>query len=348
MYSTNGDKQPGDREPSWIIHRGNVLRRNKLVQRFLFFFVIGLIMLPTKTPAYPFLTKSQILKAKGIRIFVGENQNDAIVFEKEVMEKNGIPKDGSNTFLITSNGLYPLEGMTEERNLVQACGDPYPGIGFKKNGQNGFLISTGINIAGVLKWNPAKVLPKQKPPSCLKKLTKMDNASYSAYASEGLNGVIHQISWRRKLTEVDFINYCKNMAAWNAKIQKDRSYSELYTKCIEQKWYCDYEDRLIVSIQDERQRCQEITNTILDCDGRASVGKDLHNFLGVLKIRSGSKKEVWLLWNAPGYEGEGIYTIEINDIGKKRNQVKNGWFIPVAKPIKRCHNKRIVILTFEP
>jgi hypothetical protein len=49
----------------------------------------------------------------------------------------------------------------------------------------------------------------------------------------------------------------------------------------------------------------------------ATTGFDLKEFLGVLKIEYLSMKEVWLLWNAPGYEGDGIYAIEINDIPKK-------------------------------
>lgn len=287
-------------------------------QNFSKLFFVCLLILPSVATAEQFLTNSNILKAKGIQIFVGENHDDAVVFDKDVLKKYNISKDGTNLFLITSNGLIPLKGKNVQKNLTQACGDPYPGIGFKKEGNKGFLIAKGYNINGIIKWYPAKELVKQKIPLCLKKITNIKNASFSSYTSSGLKGTIQQISWRKKLTETDFINYCKEMAEHNVNINKNMSYSNLYNDCIQQKQYCEFEDRVFVSFYDEQNQCKEVTSAIIDCDGKtATAGYDLRKFLGVLKIRSGSKEEVWLLWNAPGYEGEGIFAVEINDIGKR-------------------------------
>ncbi len=65
----------------------------------------------------------------------------------------------------------------------------------------------------------------------------------------------------------------------------------------------------------------------IDCDSRAKKGYDLFEFLGVLKLLDGKREETWLLWNAPGYEGEGIYGIEINDIGRRNKSNNEEWLV---------------------
>ena len=43
-------------------------------------------------------------------------------------------------------------------------------------------------------------------------------------------------------------------------------------------------------------------------------GDSIQNFLGVLEITYKNQKETWLFWDAPGYEGDGIYGIKIEDL----------------------------------
>ena len=117
---------------------------------------------PSTSFAYPFLTKSNILKELGAQILVGENQDDAIVFDKEVLKEYHVSIDGSGSYLITTNGLIPLKGKTSKKNLLRMCADPYPGVGFNKVDGKEIFIATGKNLEGVIHWYPAEAVKKVK------------------------------------------------------------------------------------------------------------------------------------------------------------------------------------------
>lgn len=282
-----------------------------------FAFLLILTVFSNVVFAYPFLTKSKILKEFGLKIMIGEIQNDAIVFDKDVLKKNNVFANGSNSFLITSSGIKPLKDKTFSRNLTRVCGDPYPGIGFPKEGQDGFLILAGNNVQNIFKWYPAKKANNKTIPSYLKSIISDTLEETSIYFPDILNKMVYQVRWERYLTENDIKKFCKGMAEWNVKIDPKKSYSALYESCIKNKEYCEKETRLIVGLKDDRDSCIEITNSVIDCDGQAIKGFNLREFLGTLTIKVGLKEETWLIWNAPGTEGDGIYGIEIHDVGKK-------------------------------
>ena len=85
-------------------------KKNRILP-FIFLSIIALI--PNLSFAYPFLTKSKILKELGAQILVGENQDDAIVFDKDVLREYHVPTDGSGAYLITSNGLIALKAKVD-------------------------------------------------------------------------------------------------------------------------------------------------------------------------------------------------------------------------------------------
>ena len=104
------------------------------------------------------------------------------------------------------------------------------------------------------------------------------------------------------------------------------SYKKLYEDCINGERYCKDEERVVINLHEKNGKCLQVTNSAIDCEGKATLGVDLREFLGILKIEYNSMKEVWLLWNAPGYEGDGIYAIEINDISNK-NRLLEEWLV---------------------
>lgn len=279
-----------------------------------FLLIIFVLMTsPVLTHADEFLTKSGALYNAGIRLYVGENQKDAIVFH---IRDIGYSKE-SALFVLTTTGARPLKGKLSSINLLNECGHPVPGIGFKKKGYDGFLIAVGKDVDRYIKFFPSRSNLSNSQKSCLTELPK-EQMKVVEYSSPGLNGIIQQIRWKRNLTQEEIEKQCDSFAKWNVKIDNQKSYDDLYKKCISGPgWHCPNEERVVINIQDSNSKCLEITNSAIDCDGKAPIGVDLREFLGVLKVEYKSTKEVWLLWNAPGYEGDGIYAVEINDIPKK-------------------------------
>ena len=279
-----------------------------------FLLTIGVLMLlPVLASADEFLTKSSALYNAGIRLYVGENQKDAIVFHNRDI---GYTKE-SALFVLTATGARPLKGKLSSNNLLNECGNPVPGIGFKKKGYDGFLVAVGKDIDRYVKYFPAQSRSAKSQKSCLSELPK-EQMKVVEYSSAGLDAIIQQIRWKRNLTQEEIEKQCDSFAKWNVKIDNQKSYEDLYKKCISGSgWHCPDEERVLINLQDSNGKCLEITNSAIDCDGKAPIGVDLRKFLGVLKVEYQSTKEVWLLWNAPGYEGDGIYAVEINDISKK-------------------------------
>ncbi len=275
--------------------------------------ILVAILLPLPAHADEFLTKSPALYDAGIKLYVGENQKDAIVFH---MRDIGYIKEPA-IFVLTSTGAHSLKGKLSYMDLQKVCGNSIPGIGFKKKGYDGFLVAVGKDIDKYIKFFPAQRKPTNSLKSCLSESPK-EPSIVEAFSSIGIVGTIQQVRWKRSLTKEEIEKQCDGFAKWNVKIDNQKSYEDLYNKCISGSgWHCSDEERVVISLQDNNGKCLEITNAAIDCDGQAPIGVNLREFLGVLKVEYHSRKEVWLLWNAPGYEGDGIYAVEVNDISNK-------------------------------
>lgn len=282
------------------------------------------LFLSNSIHADQFLTKSNILKSTHIKIFVGENQKDAIVFHDSDIEH----VKHSDLYVLTFSGSYSLNGKLSTMDLLNECGDPIPGIGFNKKGLGGFLIAAGRNIDKIIKFYPSQTIQNKSPKdikTCLKKIPK-EQKNIVEYTSNGLKGVIQQMRWKGNLTKDDIEKQCVSFAKWNVKIDSSKKYKDLYENCLSgDTWHCKDEERVVINLYDSNQ-CLEITNSSIDCDGKTGIGIDLREFLGVLIMEYKSNKEIWLLWDAPGYEGDGIYAIEIKDILKKK-RVFEEWLV---------------------
>jgi hypothetical protein len=100
----------------------------------------------------------------------------------------------------------------------------------------------------------------------------------------------------------DIKKQCDELAKRNVKIDNKKSYKKLYEGCINGERYCKDEERVVINLHKKNGKCLQVTNSAIDCEGKATLGVDLREFLGILKIDYKFMKEVWLLWNASGYE----------------------------------------------
>jgi hypothetical protein len=292
--------------------------------------VLLLLLFSITAEADQFLKKSKILEDNNIKIFVGENQEDAIVLHKEDSLNYN-----DDVFLLSDDGLYPLKGKMVKRNLLKECGNPIPGIGFNKNGGKGFLIASGEKATKIVRWYPSKIAKKLDNTSCMREFIKTKKTKIHYYQSHGINETIFQIRWRRNLTNDEIQTYCLEMAKWNIvhvrewnpKHREGDTVESFTDECLKKRWYCKFEDYNIVGMTDGQGECRLVTDSVIDCDNKVKKGYNLSEFLGVLKLVDREREETWLLWNAPGYEGEGIYGVEINDIGKEDKSNSEEWLV---------------------
>lgn len=281
-----------------------------VILRVMLFFLI--FISSSNADADQFLNKSKILKANDIKIFVGEDQKNAIVLHKE-----DISNYRDSVYLLAVDGVHSLKGKTLERDLLRECGERVAGTGFRKDNKNGFLIAMGKRVQNIAKWYPAKSIKNGKVSSCVKKVATERGAKIHYDASDGIEEIIFQVKWQRTLSKEERQSYCNEMAKWNIGHNSNETEASLTEKCLQQEWACKDEDRNVVGLVDKKGACRLIMDAIIDCDGRPKVGHALDKFLGVLKLKDGGQEEIWFLWNAPGYEGDGIYAIEMSDIGQK-------------------------------
>ena len=285
-----------------------------------FIIIIVFLLLPIIATADRFITKSKILKENNLKIFVGENQKEAVVFHLNDLDNI----NDENIFFLTSKGSHSLKGKLNKMKLLNECDRSDDGIGFEKENKNGFFIASGQNVHNIITWNPSKKIRKKESRFCGLPPDQSVISKNLLFTSDALDQTIYQVRWKRELTKVEIDNRCKGHAEYNMKIFNYNDvarYKEMYESCL--KWDCNFESKQVTGMINKKGQCKELYNSTSDCDGQPSL---LDEFLGVLKLKDNSQEESWLIWNAPGYEGDGIYAIEKKDLGKKEN-VNSEWLI---------------------
>ena len=222
----------------------------------LFIALASIVASSSTSFAYPFLTKSKLLKQLGAQILISEDQGDAIVFDKRILKEHNVPVDGRDTYLITSNGLVSMEGKTVTKDLMQMCDNPYPGVGFKKTNGDGIFIVTGKNLVGSISWTPA-IVSNEENHSCFKNL-EGNNPKYSSYKSKDIQGLIRHARWGKEFSTQEIKTKCKKFADYNAQINPEIQANDLYQKCIGGGYICKNEERLIVTYENSNGECKEI------------------------------------------------------------------------------------------
>jgi hypothetical protein len=130
--------------------------------------IFAIMLLSYPTHADEFLKKSSALINAGIKLYVGENQKDALAFH---IRDIGYVKE-SALFVLTSAGARPLAGKLSSIDLQNECGNPIAGIGFKKKDYDGFLVVVGKDIDKHIKFYPAQRKPTNTYRSCLSESPK--------------------------------------------------------------------------------------------------------------------------------------------------------------------------------
>ncbi|MFC1836288.1 hypothetical protein ACFL2Q_16470, partial [Thermodesulfobacteriota bacterium] len=105
---------------------------------------------------------------------------------------------------------------------------------------------------------------------------KREGVKYRFYALAHLGGLIYEIEWRDSSEEVD---------------------------------------HRIVGFVDASGRHTQLSHSMSDFDGYLVSGPNPQEALGVLEISYKAQKETWLIFNAPGVEGDGVYAVRMDDIG---------------------------------
>jgi len=258
-----------------------------------------------------------------VQVFMGESKNGSILFDKAVYKQHLAPQNGHPLYLITPSGLFPLTTQDNTQKLSRTCGEPDTGFGFSKSKESGILMAKGKLKTKSLIWFPATKV-KCKKNICLKGKNSNKNIKLSSYFVADLNVFIHQSSAERKKNSIDIRKYCHEMAQWNE--QYGNIYEKVFNSCMESRGYCEAETQLLIEMQQGTNTCKKISYSVINCESQATTGHNLHEFLGVLLIKHEKNQEKWFLWNAPGYEGDGIYAIEFNELGKESRTTEE-WLV---------------------
>jgi hypothetical protein len=284
--------------------------------------VLIFLLIPMNVHADEIIKDSKILNEHNIKIFVGENNDDSIVlhFRDGVDEKDGV-------FLLSPNEPQSLKGKRFKGTLLRECGDPGPGVGFYKDGRSGFLIASGEKVKEIIRWYPAKPTKEPLNNSCIGQISPADSAEINYFSSENLSKIIYQVKWEKVYSDSEVRDACKRMAEWNIvelKRGQGETIDSFTEKCINRQWACTDEHYNIVGQFDNI--CRNIMTSITDCNGKNIKGWRLKDFLGVLMFTDNQEKEIWFLWDAPGYEGDGIYAVEKKDLYEEKKDYE-GWVV---------------------
>jgi hypothetical protein len=285
-------------------------------------FILCLLM-PLDIHADQIIKDSKILNEHNIKIFIGEKNDNSIVLHS----RDNLNMMGS-FFLLSPGAPYALIGKIFEGTLLRECGDQVPGIGFYNDGHSGFLVASGEKVKDIIRWYPANSIREPMNNTCVKHIDTTNNAKISYFSTENQSEIIYQVKWKRVYSDTEVREACQEMAEWNIvklKRSKGDTIESFTEKCIAQEWACKEEYYNVVGLLNN-DICRNIITSVTDCNGKVEKGSRLREFLGLLEFYDGMNKETWFLWDAPGYEGDGIYVVEKKNLFKKRKKYE-GWLV---------------------
>ncbi len=221
---------------------------------------------------YQVLKKSDILNNAGIKAYIAHiNRSDVVV-------PNTCSKLNGPFFLVSKTGTIGLYGDTtsKKKKLPWGCGSDDLGASLKPKGVTvldhvpPFLFQG--NLASIsVSWEPAHELNQQR--KCATQGPDYKDR-FLLYSVNGVAGSISLEAYSRK----DF-NGCPR-------------------------------DSYVYKINHvQNEKCENWVTSTLDCDGKAdSENLQFKKVLGLLEFKSKEITEKWLIFDTPGYEGDGITT----------------------------------------
>ncbi|MFH0824165.1 MAG: hypothetical protein V2B18_15545, partial [Pseudomonadota bacterium] len=223
----------------------------------------------------------------------------------------------------TEETPYECKHNREPRQLQHECGSDDRGQGFLKHGRRGVLVAVGKMVRANLRWYPAKETQMAKTMSPEDEALLRYPANYKIYSASRLDGVVIKGRWKRDYTEDEKAACCGRSAEAKVKTPPSKKTVEEPDNDCEKNGYCLHIFCNVVGMLDYKGRWREIIhNCQEDADllWHGTQGACMYDFLGVLQINRPytEKGETWLIFNEPGIEGDGIYAIELEDVGKRK------------------------------
>ncbi len=251
------------------------------------------LTVPAPVPARPYglLQKSAILAKADASVFPAgaDAEGNSLLTEREYPQYPALllGADGAVRKLRHPQGLNGMLGW--------GCGgEDVPALGYKAEGggkPSGGLAILGRDLDGIaVTWEPAAAMSSATIPSCV--AYKADHRLLAYFPS--------------RLPKTGGFYY---YAAWDTPGPDTGAEDD----CVERVGYTDAKGRCFTLHESTAKRE----------DGCPPYGVGDRTGLGVLKLQKNGAREEWLLYNTPGYEGEGIGHVPFDPAGPKRVDPKS-------------------------
>lgn len=237
--------------------------------------ILFLLILSMPTWANEFLKNSKVLKEEGIKAYSGEYHSGSGLYE--IVIENNYKLSFNNLFQVENEGFIPLKGRVGV-GKISGCGGKYNGISYPVSKKASPVIFEKKSSNLQIIWKQASALRDRANAQCFKKshfLNEIDIKNFN------INGV-----------EI-YIKRSKNK-----KSDREFRYLEVGT------W----------SLENGTCKKSEFYKVLLDEDGKNPPEGSVTQVFGLLQFQKNDKIEKWMLFKAPGYEGEGILALPLSDL----------------------------------
>ncbi len=225
-----------------------------------------------------FLEKSELLMKNKIKIFIGD------IVENKISIDNPSIKKTTNLYIVDGSGIKKTKYIGD--GGIQNCrGGSIQAPSFVLTNNSAPLLILSSNKSIKFKWTKAEKIKSHK---CSNLITDKNTIYKTSLKDpEIIIRSIHQ----KRLTAKETREDCKT--------------DEM---CLEMS---KTKDRDILNIgYSNNCLIKNVVQKIRDVDGKEYGQNAIDELLGTLEITDSSVKEEWLIFDAPGYEGDGILGVQ--------------------------------------
>lgn len=266
-------------------------------------------------------SRSKILKATGIRIVPALIEDGKVLIFKQPTSSKLEAR-----LLSASGDLLELSGDPSKTAIPEKfeCGQA-PAAALKtKNGRlaKGEFVALGNRIAEVVKWIPAKKETGHVP-ACVRPKNKFQKEKLEVFTTSAKDIRIFIGTWLEPPTQQQMKDWCVGKPDFKTCMEERKNgINEAY----DQGYYQYRRSGILYG-----NSCEVLTT--LDVDpypyGKGmgeGTNLGLTGFLGTLLLTNKTEKEIWLLFDGPGYESRGVEAYLLNETSGKID-VKNPYSI---------------------
>lgn len=282
--------------------------------KFILAIIVVTMLSPfTKIHAFEFLTKSDILKKQKVKAFAGEVRNSILVID-DAYKKIEV----NNFSQITSSGISKINGPRVNGKL-RGCGGDTELSGFRIDSKSPPIVFMNYNHKLSVKWMPAKKLEKL---ACVKKFA--DEKSLKIFSIEENQTPFYFLAWPEKKYTQDIAK--KDCTFFTQNSQSVNIDNDCVSKYLKKFKTRKHFQAGVVNNPNSDCSINFIKEEITDLDGKNSIDSSMEDLLGLLRIQAEGQIENWLIFNSPGYEGDGIMAIP-QDQFEKGNFKNAEWLV---------------------